>query len=52
MSEEASALLSLEPCQMNAENTIENPLIDLPITNTQFEPDELFKTQDPDEATS
>lgn len=52
MSEEAFALLLLEPCQLNAENTIEKPLTDLPITNTQFQPDEQYKSHDPDEAAS
>lgn len=52
MSEETFALPLLEPCHMNAENSIENPVVDLLITYTQFEPDEQLKTHYPDEATS
>ena len=52
MSEEAFALLLPEPGRPNAENTIETPLIDLSITNTQFQLNESFKQRPPGEAES
>lgn len=52
MSEEAFALLLPEPGRSNAENTVENPLIDLTVTNTQFQPDVHFKQHPPNEVTS
>lgn len=52
MSDEAFALLLPEPGRPNAENTMETPLIDLSVTNTQFQPDENFKQRPPGEAES
>lgn len=52
MSEEAFALLLPGPGRPNAKNTMENSLIDLAVTNSQFQPNGHSKQHPPGEATS